>query len=57
MKRGDKFKADRERNRYTVMAADERFAILIKPFAAKHTYVYTIADFDCAFRRLGEAIG
>lgn len=43
-KPGDKFKANNERNRYTVMAADDRFAIMTKPFAAQKTYIYTITD-------------
>jgi glycine betaine/choline ABC-type transport system substrate-binding protein len=44
MQRGDKFKAVGERRRYTVMAADDRFVIAVKPFAALKTYLYTIAD-------------
>ena len=44
MKPGDKFKADGERLRYTVIAADDRFAIMTKPFAPKKTYIYTITD-------------
>lgn len=50
MKPGDKFKADRERNRYTVMAADERFAIMTKPFAPNKTYIYTISDLERGVR-------
>lgn len=50
LKPGDKFKADRERNRYTVMAADERFAIMTKPFAPKKTYIYTITDLERGVR-------
>ncbi|HMT45549.1 MAG TPA: hypothetical protein PKE59_00380 [Novosphingobium sp.] len=44
MKTGDKFKADGEVRRYTVQAADDRFVIMTKPFAAQRTYLYTIAD-------------
>ena len=39
-----KVKLDAERQRYTVMARNERFAIMTKPFNAKRTYLYTIAD-------------
>lgn len=39
-----KVKFDAERQRYTVMAANERFAILTKPFNAQKTYLYTITD-------------
>jgi hypothetical protein len=35
---------DGERQRYKVMARDERFVILTKPFNAKKTYIYSIAD-------------
>jgi hypothetical protein len=41
---GDKIKFDEERQRYTVMAQDDRFAILVKPFNARKTYIYTITD-------------
>jgi hypothetical protein len=44
MRPGDKFKAVGERRRYTVMAADNRFTIAVKPFAARKTYLYTITD-------------
>lgn len=50
MKPGDKFKADRERNRYTVMAANDRYAIMTKPFAPKKTYIYTISDLERGVR-------
>jgi glycine betaine/choline ABC-type transport system substrate-binding protein len=50
MKPGDKFKAAGERRRYTVMAADNRFAIAVKPFAAKKTYLYTITDLELGVR-------
>lgn len=44
MKVGDKFKADGQVRRCTVQAIGERFIIMTKPFAAKKTYLYTIAD-------------
>ena len=44
MKIGDKIKMDGERCRYTVMAFNERFAIMTKPFNARKTYLYTITD-------------
>lgn len=37
-------KFEAERQRYTVQARDERFAILTKPFNAQRTYLYTIVD-------------
>jgi hypothetical protein len=43
-KPGSKIKFEDERQRYTVMAQDERFAILVKPFNARRTYLYTIVD-------------
>lgn len=39
-----KIKFDGERQRYSVMASNERFAILTKPFNAQKTYLYTITD-------------
>lgn len=33
-----------ERQRYKVMAHNDRFAIMTKPFNAQRTYLYTIAD-------------
>jgi len=50
MRPGDKFKATGERRRYTVMAADNRFAIAVKPFAAQKTYLYTITDLERGVR-------
>lgn len=35
-----------ERRRYRVMAANDRWAICTKPFAARKTSVYTIIDFQ-----------
>lgn len=40
-----------ERQRYTVQAADTRFAIMTKPFNAKKTYLYTITDLERGVRR------
>jgi hypothetical protein len=44
LKVGSKIKMDSERLRYTVQAANNRFAIMTKPFNAKRTYLYTITD-------------
>lgn len=41
---GTKIRMDGERNRYTVMACNDRFAIMTKPFNAQKTYLYTITD-------------
>lgn len=41
---GTKIKMDSERLRYTVQAANDRFAIMTKPFNARRTYLYTITD-------------
>jgi hypothetical protein len=41
---GNKIRMDGERQRYTVQAANDRFAIMTKPFNAKKTYLYTITD-------------
>lgn len=46
MQAGDKVKMNGEAKRYTVMAADERFAIMVKPFSARKTYLYTITDLE-----------
>jgi glycine betaine/choline ABC-type transport system substrate-binding protein len=47
---GGKVKFDGERQRYTVMAANERFAIMVKPFNARKTYLYSIADLERGVR-------
>lgn len=39
-----KMKFDGERQRYTVQAHNERYAIMTKPFNAQKTYLYTITD-------------
>lgn len=41
---GAKIRMDDERQRYTVMACNDRFAIMTKPFNAQKTYLYTITD-------------
>lgn len=46
MRVGDKIKMDGERQRYTVQAFDERYVIMTKPFNARKTYLYSIADLD-----------
>lgn len=50
MKIGDKIKMDGERQRYTVTACDGKFAIMVKPFNAKKTYLYTITDTERGVR-------
>lgn len=47
---GDKVKFDAEKQRYTVQARDDRFVILTKPFNARQTYLYTIADLEKGIR-------
>lgn len=37
---------DGERQRYRITAHDDRFVIMTKPFNAKRTYIYTIADLE-----------
>ncbi len=48
LRRGDKFKCDNERRKYTVQAADARFVIATKPSFG--TYIYTITDLDRGVR-------
>jgi hypothetical protein len=43
---GDKIKMDGETQRYTVQAFDDRYVIMTKPFNARKTYLYTIADME-----------
>lgn len=43
---GGKIKLGNERQRWTVQARDDRFVIMTKPFNAKRTYFYTIADLE-----------
>lgn len=50
MEIGDKVKFDGERQRYTVTARNERFAIMWKPFNARKTYLYTITDLERGVR-------
>lgn len=40
----DKIRMDGDRQRYTVMARDARFVVMTKPFNARRTYIYSIAD-------------
>ena len=44
MRVGDKIRMEGERQRYTIMARDSRYVIMTKPFNAKRTYQYSIAD-------------
>lgn len=41
-----KVRMNGERQRYSVMARDDRFVIMAKPFNARKTYLYTIADLE-----------
>lgn len=41
-----KVRMDGERQRYRVTARDERFVIMTKPFNARRTYIYSIADME-----------
>lgn len=50
MKPGEKVKMCGERQRYTIHACDERFAIMSKPFNAQKTYLYTITDLERGLR-------
>jgi hypothetical protein len=50
MRVGTKIKFDGERQRYTVTACNERFAIMWKPFNARKTYLYTITDLERGVR-------
>lgn len=44
LKVGDKFKFESEKQRYTVQAVNDRFAIMTKPLNVLKTYLYTITD-------------
>lgn len=46
MKVGDKLRFAEEKQRYTVQAADERYAVCTKPFNPCRTVLYTIVDFQ-----------
>lgn len=41
---GQKVKFFREKQRFTIRACNERFAICTKPFNPRHTVIYTIVD-------------
>jgi len=45
IKVGSKIKFEREKQRYTVQACDDRFVICTKPMNALKTVFYTIIDF------------
>jgi len=45
IKVGSKIKFEREKQRYTVQACDDRFVICTKPMNALKTVLYTIIDF------------
>ena len=42
---GDKIRFKEEKQRYTVQACNDHFAVCTKPFNPKHTCLYTIIDF------------
>lgn len=44
LKVGQRVKFEEERQAYTVMAANDRFAVCTKPFNLKHTVLYSIVD-------------
>ena len=46
IKVGNKIKFEREKQRYTVQACNDRFIICTKPFNARKTVLYTIIDFE-----------
>lgn len=45
MKIGDKIKLEDQKQRFTVKALSDRYAILTKPFNPRKTVIYTIIDF------------
>ena len=45
MKKGDKIKFEEEKQRYTIRAMSDRYAICTKPMNALKTVLYTIVDF------------
>ena len=47
---GAKIKFKAEKQRYTVQASNERFAVCTKPFNAQRTVLYTIIDFEQQIR-------
>lgn len=50
MKVGDKIKFRSEKQRYTVRACNERFAVCTKPFNPRKTVLYTVIDFQRGIR-------
>lgn len=47
---GDKIKFVEEKKPYTIRACNERYLICTKPFAPKHTVLYTIVDLQQRIR-------
>ncbi len=47
---GDKIRFIGERNPYSIRACNERFAVCTKPFAPRHTVLYTVIDFEQQIR-------
>lgn len=47
---GQKIKFRREKQRFTIRACNERYAICTKPFNPRHTVIYTIIDLEEGIR-------
>ena len=47
---GDRIKFKSEKQSYRICAADERFAVCIKPFNLRKTTIYTIVDLERGVR-------
>ena len=47
---GDKIRFAEEKKPYTIRACNDRFLICTKPFAPKHTVLYTIVDLQKEIR-------
>lgn len=43
---GNKIKFKKEKQRYTVQACDDRFAVCTKPFNPRKTVLYTVIDLE-----------
>lgn len=54
---GDKIKFEREKQRYTIWACDNRYLICKKPFNARRTYLYTIVDLQEQVRGADNIVG
>ena len=56
MKIGDKIKLENQKQRFTVKALSDRYAILTKPFNPIHSVIYTIIDFKKRQRNRNDLI-